>query len=139
LHAIQLNIINGGKILEGIVELEIIKRKLSSFRGEGGRVRKVSDELLLEVLSAWEQWTGTASSFYNGIGCSSKGIASILKKAKRLKREGHSAPFQEVQIAGITNTDIPTPLICDIEVQDNNKIIRFRKVDLLVEYLKKAA
>ena len=121
------------------MELEILKKKLSSFKGEGGRIRGVSDELLLEVLSAWEHWTGTARNFYRSIGCSQKGMASMIGKAKRLKREGHSMPFQEVQIEGVTDVTTSTPINCDIEVQDSNKIIRFRKVDLLIEYLKKAA
>lgn len=121
------------------MELEILKKKLSSFKGEGGRIRNVSDDLLLEVLSAWEIWGGSSKSFYTGIGSSSKGIASMIGKAKRLKREGHVLPFQEVQIEGITDAVTPIPINCDIEVQDKNKIIRFRKVDLLIEYLKKAA
>jgi hypothetical protein len=121
------------------VELEILKKKLSSFRGEGGRIRGVNDDLLLEILSAWENWTGTAKDFYRSIGCSAKGMASMLGKAKRLKREGHVMPFEEIQIEGVTDSTIPTPINCDIEVQDKNKVIRFRKVDLLIEYLKKAA
>lgn len=121
------------------MELEILKKKLSSFRGEGGRIRGVSDDLLLEVLTTWEQWTGSAKDFYRGIGCSQRGMASMIGKAKRLKRQGTPIPFQEVSIEGMTNTDHPTSLVCDIEVQDKNRIIRFRKVDLLVEYLKKAA
>lgn len=120
------------------MELEVLKKKLSSFRGQGGRIRNVNDDLLLEVLTAWEQWPGSSKEFYKNIGSSSKGMASMLGKAKRLKREGHVGPFQEVVIDGITNTENPVPIICDIEVQDKNKIIRFRKVDLLIEYLKKA-
>ena len=53
------------------MELEILKRKLSSFKGEGGRVTKVSDELLLEILSSWEKWTGSAKDFYRSIGSNS--------------------------------------------------------------------
>ena len=45
------------------MELEVLKKKLSTFRGEGGRIRGVSDDLLLEILSAWEQWTGAAKHF----------------------------------------------------------------------------
>ena len=121
------------------MELEILKKKLSSFKGEGGRIRNVNDDLLLEVLSAWEQWIGSSKEFYKSLGSSSKGMASMIGKAKRLKRDGHILPFEEINIEGITNTSTPVPLACDIEVQDKNKIIRFRKVDLLVEYLKKAA
>lgn len=120
------------------MELEILKKKLSTFRGEGGRIRNVSDDLLLEVLHAWENWTGSAKEFYRSIGVSPKGMASMIGKAKRLKREGHSLPFEEVQIEGVNNTH-PIPLSCDIEVRDSNRVICFRKVDLLIEYLKKVA
>ena len=121
------------------MELEILKKKLSSFKGEGGRIRNVSDDLLLEVLAAWENWTGTSKHFYTGIGSSKTGISSMIGKAKRLKRNGVGISFQEIQIEGMTDTSSPSPINCDIEVQDKNKIIRFRKVDLLIEYLKKAA
>ncbi len=119
------------------MDLEILKKKLSSFKTDGGRVTKVSNDMLLEILSAWEHWTGSGREFYKGIGISQKGIASVLGKAKRLKREGHAAPFQEMSVEGITMSEGTPTLICDIELQDKNKIIRFRKVDLLLEYLKK--
>ena len=121
------------------MELEILKKKLSSFRGEGGRVTKVSDDLLLEILSSWENWTGSAKDFYRGIGSNQRKMARMIGKAKQLKRDGYSAPFQELTIEGVTDTQNPVPLSCDIEVHDNNKVIRFGKVDLLVEFLKKAA
>lgn len=121
------------------MDLEVLKKKLSSFRGEGGRTRNVNDELLLEVLSSWEHWNGTAKEFYRGIGVSQRGMGSILGKAKRLKREGAIMPFNEVKIEGMTNLVDSSTFPCDIEVSDNNKIIRFRKVDLLIEYLKKVA
>ena len=121
------------------MELEILKKKLSTFKTAKGQTRGVSDELLIELLGTWETWTGTAKSFYVGIGISSKGMASMIGKAKRLKREGHSMPFEEIKIEGLTDVSAPASLVCDIEVQDKNKIIRFKKVDHLIEYLKKAA
>lgn len=121
------------------MELEVLKKKLSTFRGEGGRVTGVNDDVLLELLSSWEHWTGTSREFYKTIGLSQTGMSNMIRKAKRLKREGHSMPFEEVSIEGVTNTDNPSPITCDIEVQHNDKIIRFRKVDPLIEYLKKTA
>jgi hypothetical protein len=121
------------------MELDILKKKLSAFQGEGGRTRNVSDELLLEILSSWEHWGGSSKDFYKGIGVSKTGIGSILGKAKRLKREGASMPFNELKVEGITNAADPFQIPCDIEITENNKIIRFRKVDLLIEYLKKVA
>lgn len=41
------------------------------------------------ILSAWEQWTGPAKAFYPAIGVSQTGMASIIGKAKKLRREGH--------------------------------------------------
>lgn len=121
------------------MDLEVLKRKLSTFKTEGGKVTKVSDELLLEILESWETWNGTAQSFYLAIGSNYKKMASMMGKAKKLKREGHAAPFKEVIVDGITDTTTLSPILCDIELQENNKIIRFRKVDVLMEYLKKAA
>ena len=121
------------------MDLEVLKKKLSTYRGEGGRIRGVNDDLLLEILHAWEQWTGSSKEFYRSLGSSKTGIASMIGKAKRLKREGHSMPFEEIKVEGITNIDNPSPIVCDIEVVHKDKIIRFRKVDPLIEYLKKAA
>ncbi|NOT79783.1 MAG: hypothetical protein HOP07_12385 [Bacteriovoracaceae bacterium] len=61
----------------------------------------------------------------------------MLGKAKRLKREGATMPFSEVKIDGISNIVDSNSVLCDIEVTDN-KVIRFRKVDLLIEYLKRS-
>lgn len=121
------------------MDLEILKKKLSSFRGDGGRVTNVSDELLLEILSSWENWTGSAKDFYKNLGSNHKKMARMIGKAKQLKRDGASLPFQEVVIEGVTDTNSPNPIVCDIEVQDKHRIIRFRKIDLLIEYLKKAS
>jgi hypothetical protein len=70
------------------MELEVLKKKLSTFKGEGGRVTNVSDDLLLEILHAWENWTGSANSFYTAIGSNHRKMASMMGKAKKLKREG---------------------------------------------------
>ena len=104
-----------------------------------GRVTKVSDELLLEILSSWEKWTGSAKDFYRSIGSNSRKMARMIGKAKQLKRDGHSFPFEELKVEGITQNDSPSPVSCDIEVQEGNKIVRFRTVDLLIEFLKKVA
>jgi len=112
------------------MDLEVLKKKLSSFRSEGGRVTKVSDELLIEILAAWENWTGSAKDFYRGIGSNQKKMARMMGKAKQLRRDGMINPFQEVAIEGVSNTWEANPISCDIEVQEK---------DLLVEYLKKVS
>jgi hypothetical protein len=66
------------------MDLEILKKKVSSFRGDGGRVRNLSDDLLMEILTAWEQWTSPTKGFYTALGISRNGISSIIGKAKKL-------------------------------------------------------
>jgi hypothetical protein len=117
------------------MDLEILRKKLSSFKGEGGRVTRVSDDLLLEILTAWENWSGSAKEFYRGIGSNQKKMARMLGKAKQLKRDGHVMPFQELKFEG---AESPTSS-CNIEIHENNKVIKFAKVDLLIEYMKKVS
>ena len=120
------------------MDLEILKRKVSTFRGEGGRVSITDDHLLLEMLEAWEQWTGPASGFYSALGVSAKGISSIIGRAKRLKREGFpTAGFKEIQLQAPASGGGPCT---GIELSwDGGRVIRFPQVDQLLEFLKKAA
>ena len=122
------------------MDLEVLKKKISTFRGEGGRVRITSDELLMEILNAWEQWTGPAKGFYPAIGVSQTGMASIIGKAKKLKREGHFPveDFKEIKIEqGPHEKSLG---LCSIEISwEGGKLIRFALVDQLVDFLKKAA
>jgi hypothetical protein len=123
------------------MDLEILNKKVSSYRDNGGRVRKVSDELLLEILHAWEQWTGPARGFSSALGVSPKGISSIIGKAKKLKREGFpGGDFKEIQIDGPGPLTGPALPCTGIELcWDQNKVIRFPQVDQLVDFLKKVA
>ena len=124
------------------MDLEILNKKVSSYRDNGGRVRKVSDELLLEILEAWEQWTGPASGFYKSLGVSAKGISSIIGKAKKLKREGFPSggEFKELRIEGTAPPVAASGPCTGIELSwSEGRVIRFPQVDQLLEFLKKAA
>ena len=123
------------------MDLEILNKKVSSYRDDGGRVRKVSDELLIEILEAWEQWTGPAKGFYSALGVSAKGISSIIGKAKKLKREGFpTGDFKEIQVEHSSSPSGQPGPCTGIELYwDQGKVIRFPEVDQLVEFLKKVA
>lgn len=123
------------------MDLEILNKKVSSYRSNGGRVRNVSDELLMEILEAWEQWTGPAKGFYTALGVSAKGISSIIGKAKKLKREGFPmGDFKEIQVENAGSNSALLGSYNGIELcWDHGKVIRFQQVDQLVEFLKKVA
>jgi hypothetical protein len=125
------------------MDLEILKKKISTFRGEGGRVRITDDSLLMEILLAWEQWKGPVKEFYRAIGVSQTGMASIIGRAKKLRREGHfpAEEFKEIQVEAPGGpAGVGSGPCTGIELSwDQGKVIRFPEVDQLVEFLKKVA
>ncbi len=125
------------------MDLEVLKKKLSTYRNVRGQVRNVNDELLMEVLMAWEQWTGPTGGFCTAIGVSRNGISSIIGKAKKLRREGFpTGQFKEIKVAesGGSTTLGNLPPCSGIEIAwDNGRLIRFIGVDQLIDFLKKVA
>ena len=50
------------------MDLSILKKKISTFRSDGGKIRNVSDEVLEKIIHSWENWPGSSSKFYSSIG-----------------------------------------------------------------------
>ena len=124
------------------MELEVLKKRISTFKGEGGRVSITDDSLLMEILFAWEQWTAPADGFYKAIGVSRNGISSIIGRAKKLRREGFPTDgFKEVKIVdGVPLSAGNLPPCSGIELcMEGGKLIRFQQVDQLIDFLKRAA
>ncbi len=128
------------------MDLGVLKKKLSTYQSDAGRLRNVSEELLFEVLTAWEQWTGSAAEFYRAIGFSQRQMAKLLGKAKKLKRDGHfgsADPFKEVHVEGYqevktqNGTYLSSPMI-ELDA-GQGKLIRFPDVSQLVAFLKQAS
>jgi hypothetical protein len=123
--------------MEVFVDLEVLKKKLSTYRNARGQVRGVNDELLMEVLAAWEQWTGPTGGFCTAIGVSRPGISSIIGKAKKLRREGFPIDqFKEIKVL----SGSPVEPCSGVElVWNEGRVIRFQQVDQLIDFLKKVA
>lgn len=123
------------------MDLSVLKRKISTYRSEGGKLRNVSDELLMEILNAWEHWTGPAAGFYTAVGVDFRKMAGFIGRAKKLKQEGYGvSEFKEIQLESSTATHSTVAPCNGAEVVWNDgKVIRFSQVDLLLEFLKKAA
>lgn len=119
----------------------ILKKRLSSFKTAKGRHTKVSDEVLVEMLNAWESWTGTASDFYRDLGLSKMQLGGLLKKAKKLRRLGHvlEGDFKEIKIESNTLGPL-NDSTCGIVLSfPDGKRAHFHQVDQLVDFLKKIA
>ena len=122
------------------MELEILRKKISSYRTEGGHLKKVSEELMIEVLMAWEQWTGPVQGFYSAIGVNKYSLAKLIGNAKKLKRNGFPTDgFKELKVVSGGGEVGPSQPCNGIELKWNERLIRFPEVDQLVDFLKKAA
>ena len=88
-----------------------------------------------------EEWTGGTKDFYRMIGVSQNGMASIIGRAKKLRREGHfpTDGFKEIKVAEDISASGLVPCI-GIEMSwEGGKLIRFQQVDQLVDFLKKVS
>ena len=128
------------------MDLTILKKKISTYRTPTGRITRLPDELLGEILCAWEQWTGPAAGFYKELGADHRKMGSLMGRAKKMKREGvfDGLDFKEITVESISDDGTPSTKVLSatnvIElVWNNNQIIRFNSADLLLDFLKKAA
>ena len=116
----------------------ILKKRLSTYRTDKGYLKNVSDELLIDILIAWESWPDTASSFYSSIGTSYRQMATLMSKAKKLKRTGMvvDEEFKELKLEPSQKSSCQGSITMR---WDKGKVIRFPDVDHLVDFLKKVA
>ena len=122
----------------------VLKKRLNTFKSGKGTLRDVADEVVLEVLRAWENWPGTAADLYRDLGLSKMQMVTMIQKAKRLVKNGVVPPndFKEIKISeSPSNLNSLTSGPCSgVEILwDGGKLIRFQQVDLLIDFLKKVA
>jgi hypothetical protein len=124
------------------MDLTVLAKKISSYRTPKGRITSLPNELLGEILHAWEQWGGAPASFYKTLGVDFRKMASIMSKAKQLKRDGafDGLNFTEVVLDQDSGQVMELPPCSGVElVWEGGRIIRFSRVEMLLDFLKKAA
>lgn len=121
----------------------ILKKKLNTYKsGKSGRLQQVGDEVVIEVLRAWENWPGASTELCRDLGLSKMQLVTMIQKAKRLVKAGviPESEFKEIKIAGAESGSGGGTGCPAIEVAwDQGKVIRFSGVELLVDFLKKVA
>lgn len=118
-----------------------LKKKLSTYESDKGYLKNVGEDVLYEVLIAWENWSGSAKEFYRSLGFTQRQMATIIGKAKKLKREGYfdGDGFREIKVEPASSESGSGPCSGVELVWGDGRVIRFAEVDLLVDFLKKAA
>ncbi len=73
---------------------------MRTYQSSTGKISGVPDEVLGEVLHAWEQWSGTAQKFGKALGITPRQAVILIEKAKERIRQGvelkPKADFQEI-------------------------------------------
>ena len=123
------------------MDMEVLKKRISSYRTPKGRLTRVPDELLVDILKAWEQWTGPGSAFYSALGADHRKMAGLIGRAKKLKRDGvfPEEAFKEIKVESSVGASGSAPCSGIEIIWDNGKLIRFPQVEHLIDFLKKVA
>ncbi len=134
---VTIEIKNGGREMDNMV----LKKRLSTFRTAKGNLSKISDDVIMEVFRAWEQWSGTAKEFYQGIGLKKHQLANIVKKGKRLVKSGivSENEFSEIKVEAAVNNEVITCGDKIVLKWEKGNVIHFTQVDQLIDFLKKVA
>jgi hypothetical protein len=120
----------------------ILKKRLSTFRSVKGSLARISNDVVMDVHKAWESWEGNTVVFAREIGITSAQLGVIIKKGKRLIKEGvvTESEFKQIQAPSASSED---SLDCGkgaiVMKWEKGKLIRFSAVDQLVDFLKKVA
>ncbi len=118
-------------------ENTILKKRVNTFKNAKGALYGLPDNLIIDLVRAWERWPGSSKSFYQGIGVKKQQMGFIIKKGKRLFKEGGESlgPFTPVEIKSTDHCG-KAPMVLN---WDEKNSISFYQVDHLLEFLKKAA
>ena len=119
----------------------IIKKRLSTFKSAKGVLRRVSDDVVLDVLRAWENWSGTSTDLYRELGLSKMQMAIMIKKAKKLVKSGVvvESEFKELSTDFQANQNVQNRGRGIELLWGGDKVIRFYEVEQLLDFLKKVA
>ncbi len=115
----------------------ILRKRLSTFKSSKGSPTRVSDDVLADVIRAWEQWSGKSTDLGRELGIDKWQLVFLIKKGKQLMREG-TLPVDGFKEVKVEAASLVAPGPCGIELMwDNGKVIRFAQVEYLVDFLKK--
>jgi len=113
----------------------VIKKRLNTYKSNGGRLSKVDDEVVLDVLRAWENWQGSTAELYRELGLSKMQLVTMIQKAKKLVKNGavSGGSFKEISVVAAIGGGTGDYAI---EVSwEGGRLIRFKEVRQLVEFL----
>jgi hypothetical protein len=124
------------------MDLAILKKKIDGFRLGNGQLQNVPPELLLELRHAWENFTGAPIEFRRELGMKIGTLRKLLTESKKLNHVLASSGAIEVGTSELGQqgdvVDASSGYL-EMVLDNGSKVIRFPSVDILLEFLRKAA
>lgn len=120
---------------------QALRKRLSTFKSSKGSLTRVTDDVLFEVIRTWEAWPSSSTELARELGVSVKQISFLIRKAKAAHREGRF-PQEEFKEVKVESTPQEVGLDCKggiVMKWEKGRVIKFSKVDQLVDFLKKVA
>jgi hypothetical protein len=115
----------------------ILKKRLNTFKSSKGVITAVADDVVVDLLRAWEAWPGTSKKFYQDLRLSKQQLAVLIRKGKKLVRNGVEGEFKEIKLQPMKlGPSCQDPIVLN---WDHGKVIQFSRVEQLVDFLKKVA
>lgn len=118
------------------METIVIRKRLNTYKSTGGRLSNVDDEVVLDVLRAWENWQGGTADLYRELGLSKMQLLIMLKKGKKLVKKGalSGGLFKEITVS---KADGGSAGSYAVEMSlEHGRLVRFKEVSQLIEFLK---
>ena len=121
------------------METSIIKKRLNTFKSGAGKLTRVSDDVVMEVLRGWEAWPGTTVDFQREIGLSKQQLAIMIKKGKKLVKSGvvTDGEFRQIDVATPAGLSMGEAVM--MVKLDGGRTVSFCQVDHVVDFLRKMA
>ena len=121
------------------MDFEIMRKKLDAYKTPGGSYKNIKSELLIELLRAWEEYTGSSTELAKQLGMKPHQLSRQIREARKAaaRNDAIDPAFQEIQIPEPSGGNSGGS---GIEMTwGGDKVVKFPNVDCLVEFLRKAA
>lgn len=119
------------------MDFEILRKKLDAYKTPGGSYKNIKSELLVELLRVWEEHRGPSTALARQLGMKAGQLARQIREARKAATRGEAVDpaFQALQVQSsveATGSEI-------VLSWGGDKRVKFPNVDLLVDFLRKAA
>jgi hypothetical protein len=122
----------------------VLRKKLNTYKSPKGVLKGMSNDVVLEVLHIWQNWSGTTADLYRDLELSKGQMSALIRQGKRLVKNGavFDSNFKEINVVESPSnlTSLQSGPCQGVELLwDEGKLIRFQLVEQLVDFLKQVA